>query len=219
MESGLAHPGTPSSVCTCCAPAHGACLATFPGKPGAWGEGCWTAGQSPASSLKPRPHFPALQLGLSPALPAAPPPEFYSEAPVGSSYLPVGLGVPAPLPTPASRPKLPLTVPLAPHPRGLVAPVSPGPVLQKNGISSWPGHSCFRCLRSSALPLGMAGRVSRLAARGPPHPTPLCCPQDRMTDSMKECLAQSEVAVGDMVKVVKTEVCSPLRDQEYGQPW
>uniref|UniRef100_A0A2K6LZU6 PR domain-containing protein 11 n=2 Tax=Rhinopithecus bieti TaxID=61621 RepID=A0A2K6LZU6_RHIBE len=41
---------------------------------------------------------------------------------------------------------------------------------------------------------------------------------DRMTENMKECLAQTNAAVGDMVTVVKTEVCSPLRDQEYGQP-
>ncbi|XP_035118329.2 PR domain-containing protein 11 isoform X6 [Callithrix jacchus] len=40
----------------------------------------------------------------------------------------------------------------------------------------------------------------------------------RMTENMKECLAQTKTAVGDMVTVVKTEVCSPLRDQEYGQP-
>ncbi|XP_028634399.1 PR domain-containing protein 11 isoform X3 [Grammomys surdaster] len=40
----------------------------------------------------------------------------------------------------------------------------------------------------------------------------------RMTENMKECLAHTKAAVGDMVTVVKTEVCSPLRDQEYGQP-
>lgn len=40
-----------------------------------------------------------------------------------------------------------------------------------------------------------------------------------MTENMKECLAQTKAAVGDMVTVVKTEVCSPLHDQEYGQPW
>ncbi|KAH0513917.1 PR domain-containing protein 11 [Microtus ochrogaster] len=40
-----------------------------------------------------------------------------------------------------------------------------------------------------------------------------------MTENMKECLAHTKAAVGDMVTVVKTEVCSPLRDQEYGQPW
>uniref|UniRef100_A0A8C2VY63 PR domain-containing protein 11 n=2 Tax=Chinchilla lanigera TaxID=34839 RepID=A0A8C2VY63_CHILA len=39
-----------------------------------------------------------------------------------------------------------------------------------------------------------------------------------MTENMKECLAQTKAAVGDMVTVVKTEVCSPIRDQEYGQP-
>ncbi|XP_019515501.1 PREDICTED: zinc finger protein 862-like isoform X3 [Hipposideros armiger] len=42
--------------------------------------------------------------------------------------------------------------------------------------------------------------------------------KDRMTENMKECLAQTKAAVGDMVTVVKTEVCSPLHDQEYGQP-
>uniref|UniRef100_A0A8B9WXE1 PR domain-containing protein 11 n=1 Tax=Bos mutus grunniens TaxID=30521 RepID=A0A8B9WXE1_BOSMU len=42
--------------------------------------------------------------------------------------------------------------------------------------------------------------------------------QDRMTENMKECLAQTKAAVGEMVTVVKTEVCSPLRDQECGQP-
>ncbi|XP_052039003.1 PR domain-containing protein 11 isoform X3 [Apodemus sylvaticus] len=39
-----------------------------------------------------------------------------------------------------------------------------------------------------------------------------------MTENTKECLAHTKAAVGDMVTVVKTEVCSPLRDQEYGQP-
>ncbi|XP_064144315.1 PR domain-containing protein 11 isoform X3 [Loxodonta africana] len=39
-----------------------------------------------------------------------------------------------------------------------------------------------------------------------------------MTENMKECLAKTKAAVGDMVPVVKTEVCSPLHDQEYGQP-
>ncbi|XP_076970604.1 PR domain-containing protein 11 isoform X3 [Tamandua tetradactyla] len=80
----------------------------------------------------------------------------------------------------------------------------------------------------------MAGRVTRL------HGTPACplchspsppvslirfpCrsllarPQDRMTENMKECLAQTKAAVRDAVTVVKTEVCSPLGDREYGQP-
>ncbi|XP_045146904.1 PR domain-containing protein 11 isoform X3 [Echinops telfairi] len=39
-----------------------------------------------------------------------------------------------------------------------------------------------------------------------------------MTENMKECLSQTKAAVGDMVTVVKTEVCSPLLDQQYGQP-
>ncbi|XDA84562.1 hypothetical protein R6Z07F_014373 [Ovis aries] len=64
--------------------------------------------------------------------------------------------------------------------------------------------------------LGEGGRPARLrtplpAAGGFGAP-------DRMTENMKECLAQTKAAVGEMVTVVKTEVCSPLRDQEYGQP-
>ncbi|KAM5247442.1 PR domain-containing protein 11 isoform 2-T2 [Ctenodactylus gundi] len=39
-----------------------------------------------------------------------------------------------------------------------------------------------------------------------------------MTENMKECLAQTKAAVGDMVTVVKTETHSPRRDQEYGRP-
>ncbi|XP_076970600.1 PR domain-containing protein 11 isoform X2 [Tamandua tetradactyla] len=39
-----------------------------------------------------------------------------------------------------------------------------------------------------------------------------------MTENMKECLAQTKAAVRDAVTVVKTEVCSPLGDREYGQP-
>ncbi|XP_062052249.1 PR domain-containing protein 11 isoform X2 [Lepus europaeus] len=39
-----------------------------------------------------------------------------------------------------------------------------------------------------------------------------------MTEHVKECLAQSRAAMGDMAPVVKTEACSPLRDQDYGQP-
>lgn len=81
----------------------------------------------------------------------------------------------------------------------------------------------------------MAGRVTRLhgTPRLPSRHSPLfpCLfdplpalvlpsrPQDRMTENMKECLAQTKAAVGEMVTVVKTEVCSPLRDQECGQPW
>nr|XP_011722509.2 PR domain-containing protein 11 isoform X1 [Macaca nemestrina] len=71
------------------------------------------------------------------------------------------------------------------------------------------------------------GAASRGRARPPSRrpaapPGPRGCRsipgKDRMTENMKECLAQTNAAVGDMVTVVKTEVCSPLRDQEYGQP-
>ncbi|KAM9768474.1 PR domain-containing protein 11 isoform 3-T3 [Dama dama] len=53
---------------------------------------------------------------------------------------------------------------------------------------------------------------------GPASPVLRISIPDRMTENMKECLAQTKAAVGEMVTVVKTEVCSPLRDQEYGQP-
>ncbi|XP_056657884.1 PR domain-containing protein 11 isoform X5 [Monodelphis domestica] len=39
----------------------------------------------------------------------------------------------------------------------------------------------------------------------------------RMTENLKACLAHTQASMGEMV-TVKTEVCSPRRDQEYGQP-
>ncbi|XP_056657885.1 PR domain-containing protein 11 isoform X6 [Monodelphis domestica] len=38
-----------------------------------------------------------------------------------------------------------------------------------------------------------------------------------MTENLKACLAHTQASMGEMV-TVKTEVCSPRRDQEYGQP-
>ncbi|XP_050002957.1 PR domain-containing protein 11 isoform X2 [Alexandromys fortis] len=63
-------------------------------------------------------------------------------------------------------------------------------------------------------PQGMPGCRAGGGRAGPRRPAA----KDRMTENMKECLAHTKAAVGDMVTVVKTEVCSPLRDQEYGQP-
>ncbi|XP_036040587.1 PR domain-containing protein 11 isoform X3 [Onychomys torridus] len=70
---------------------------------------------------------------------------------------------------------------------------------------------------------GPRARPPRPAAPRRPGPGPARRPawepaKDRMTENMKECLAHTKATVGDMVTVVKTEVCSPLRDQEYGQP-
>ncbi|XP_052039004.1 PR domain-containing protein 11 isoform X4 [Apodemus sylvaticus] len=70
---------------------------------------------------------------------------------------------------------------------------------------------------------GPRARLPRPAASRRPGPGPARRPawepaKDRMTENTKECLAHTKAAVGDMVTVVKTEVCSPLRDQEYGQP-
>ncbi|XP_056657883.1 PR domain-containing protein 11 isoform X4 [Monodelphis domestica] len=45
---------------------------------------------------------------------------------------------------------------------------------------------------------------------------PACLP-GRMTENLKACLAHTQASMGEMV-TVKTEVCSPRRDQEYGQP-
>ncbi|XP_072474073.1 PR domain-containing protein 11 isoform X3 [Notamacropus eugenii] len=41
--------------------------------------------------------------------------------------------------------------------------------------------------------------------------------KNRMTEKLKACLAHTQASMGEMV-TVKTEVCSPRRDQEYGQP-
>lgn len=39
-----------------------------------------------------------------------------------------------------------------------------------------------------------------------------------MSENLKDCLIQTQAALGEMV-TIKTEACSPRRDQEYGQPW
>ncbi|XP_074086620.1 PR domain-containing protein 11 isoform X3 [Macrotis lagotis] len=41
--------------------------------------------------------------------------------------------------------------------------------------------------------------------------------KNRMTENLKACLAHTQASMGEMV-TVKTEVCSPRRDQDYGQP-
>ncbi|XP_056201458.1 PR domain-containing protein 11 isoform X2 [Falco biarmicus] len=38
-----------------------------------------------------------------------------------------------------------------------------------------------------------------------------------MSENLKDCLIQTQASLGEMV-TIKTETCSPCRDQEYGQP-
>ncbi|XP_075283638.1 PR domain-containing protein 11 isoform X3 [Opisthocomus hoazin] len=45
-----------------------------------------------------------------------------------------------------------------------------------------------------------------------------CCPEtSNMSENLKDCLIQTQASLGEMV-TIKTEACSPRRDQEYGQP-
>lgn len=39
-----------------------------------------------------------------------------------------------------------------------------------------------------------------------------------MSENLKDCLIQTQASLGEMV-TIKTEACSPRREQEYGQPW
>ncbi|XP_055571424.1 PR domain-containing protein 11 isoform X3 [Falco cherrug] len=41
--------------------------------------------------------------------------------------------------------------------------------------------------------------------------------QENMSENLKDCLIQTQASLGEMV-TIKTETCSPCRDQEYGQP-
>ncbi|XP_023956285.2 PR domain-containing protein 11 isoform X4 [Chrysemys picta bellii] len=41
--------------------------------------------------------------------------------------------------------------------------------------------------------------------------------QPNMSENLKDCLIQTHTSLGEMV-TIKTEACSPCRDQEYGQP-
>ncbi|XP_069640748.1 PR domain-containing protein 11 isoform X4 [Haliaeetus albicilla] len=40
---------------------------------------------------------------------------------------------------------------------------------------------------------------------------------ENMSENLKDCLIQTQASLGEMV-TIKTEACSPRRDQEYGQP-
>ncbi|XP_064000430.1 PR domain-containing protein 11 isoform X4 [Pogoniulus pusillus] len=40
---------------------------------------------------------------------------------------------------------------------------------------------------------------------------------ENMSENLKDCLIQTQTSLGEMV-TIKTEACSPCRDQEYGQP-
>ncbi|OXB82221.1 UNVERIFIED_CONTAM: hypothetical protein H355_007918 [Colinus virginianus] len=42
-------------------------------------------------------------------------------------------------------------------------------------------------------------------------------PLENMSENLKDCLNQTQASLGEMV-TIKTEACSPHRDQEYGQP-
>lgn len=46
----------------------------------------------------------------------------------------------------------------------------------------------------------------------------LCLLFQNMSENLKDCLNQTQASLGEMV-TIKTEACSPHRDQEYGQPW
>ncbi|XP_074131414.1 PR domain-containing protein 11 isoform X6 [Sminthopsis crassicaudata] len=77
----------------------------------------------------------------------------------------------------------------------------------------------------SPRPLGAAIRGGEPSPRAPPPPLPRPPSRaaagfpgkNRMTENLKACLAHTQASMGEMV-TVKTEVCSPRQDQEYGQP-
>ncbi|XP_031798676.1 PR domain-containing protein 11 isoform X4 [Sarcophilus harrisii] len=76
------------------------------------------------------------------------------------------------------------------------------PHSQVTGLASGSARSC----RNRVFPPGF-GATRVPGAHG----------SNRMTENLKACLAHTQASMGEMV-TVKTEVCSPRQDQEYGQP-
>nr|XP_027315535.2 PR domain-containing protein 11 isoform X3 [Anas platyrhynchos] len=54
-------------------------------------------------------------------------------------------------------------------------------------------------------------------APGTPRRAPRARSAENMSENLKDCLNQTQASLGEMV-TIKTEACSPHRDQEYGQP-
>ncbi|XP_056349994.1 PR domain-containing protein 11 isoform X3 [Oenanthe melanoleuca] len=103
------------------------------------------------------------------------------------------------------------------RPGGREPPPPPPPSPARPREPSSPGTSQRGRRGGRAQPAGLPPPLP--GGAGPPTPrrAPRARSAENMSENLKDCLIQTQASLGDMV-TIKTEACSPHRDQEYGQP-
>ncbi|XP_074708658.1 PR domain-containing protein 11 isoform X3 [Strix uralensis] len=111
------------------------------------------------------------------------------------------------------------------RPGGREPPPPPPPSPARPRDPSSPGTSQRGRRGGRAQPAGLSPPSPSpplpISPGGVGPPTPRRAPRARsaenMSENLKDCLIQTQASLGEMV-TIKTEACSPRRDQEYGQP-
>ncbi|XP_027575368.1 PR domain-containing protein 11 isoform X3 [Pipra filicauda] len=103
------------------------------------------------------------------------------------------------------------------RPGGREPPLPPPPSPARPRDPSSPGTSQRGRRGGRAQPAGLPPPLP--GGAGPPTPrrAPRARSAENMSENLKDCLIQTQASLGEMV-TIKTEACSPCRDQEYGQP-
>ncbi|XP_039586886.1 PR domain-containing protein 11 isoform X3 [Passer montanus] len=103
------------------------------------------------------------------------------------------------------------------RPGGREPPLPPPPSPARPRDPSSPGTSQRGRRGGRAQPAGLPPPLP--GGAGPPTPrrAPRARSAENMSENLKDCLIQTQASLGEMV-TIKTEACSPRRDQEYGQP-
>ncbi|XP_031969017.1 PR domain-containing protein 11 isoform X3 [Corvus moneduloides] len=103
------------------------------------------------------------------------------------------------------------------RPGGREPPLPPPPSPARPREPSSPGTSQRGRRGGRAQPAGLPPPLP--GGAGPPTPrrAPRARSAENMSENLKDCLIQTQASLGEMV-TIKTEACSPHRDQEYGQP-
>ncbi|XP_068049797.1 PR domain-containing protein 11 isoform X3 [Anomalospiza imberbis] len=103
------------------------------------------------------------------------------------------------------------------RPGGREPPLPPPPSPARPRDPSSPGTSQRGRRGGRAQPAGLPPPLP--GGAGPPTPRRALRARsaENMSENLKDCLIQTQASLGEMV-TIKTEACSPHRDQEYGQP-
>ncbi|XP_030130001.3 PR domain-containing protein 11 isoform X3 [Taeniopygia guttata] len=103
------------------------------------------------------------------------------------------------------------------RPGGREPPLPPPQSPARPRDPSSPGTSQRGRRGGRAQPAGLPPPLP--GGAGPPTPrrAPRARSAENMSENLRDCLIQTQASLGEMV-TIKTEACSPHRDQEYGQP-